>query len=204
MSLYKIVIIVKIIIIHSFLFYCLLCNHTFQTNPNSTTNFSKLFNYTAPSLPFYTFLQVHVCECLISQIPKDRFMKSFYPSLLRLARDDVANMRLAVGRVSHIGWLSGVAGNEIRALLSSNGSDRDVSFFAVPPSLRKDVEHLDYSEWKTREERYKEKKEKIKLEGGNEGGNGGVNGDGDGDDDEKGLLNGDSKRRSDTIDDVTF
>ena len=154
---------------------------------------------------FYTFLkQVHVCECLISQIPKDRFMKSFYPSLLRLARDDVANMRLAVGRVSHIGWLSGVAGNEIRALLSSNGSDRDVSFFAVPPSLRKDVEHLDYSEWKTREERYKEKKEKIKLEGGNEGGNGGVNGDGDGDEDEKGLLSGDSKRRSDTIDDVTF
>ena len=36
------VIIVRIVFICSFLFQCLLCNHSFQTNPNSSTNFFKL------------------------------------------------------------------------------------------------------------------------------------------------------------------
>ena len=52
-----VVIVVKIIFIHSFLFYCLLYNHSFKTNPNSVTNLSKLFNYIAPASLFeYIFL----------------------------------------------------------------------------------------------------------------------------------------------------
>ena len=42
-----VVIIVKIIFMCSFFFYCLLCNHTFQTNLNSGINLSELFNYIA-------------------------------------------------------------------------------------------------------------------------------------------------------------
>jgi len=38
------VIIVRVIFISSFFFYCLLLNHSFQTNPNSITNFFKLFS----------------------------------------------------------------------------------------------------------------------------------------------------------------
>ena len=51
-----VVIIVKIIFLCSFLLYCLLYNHSFKTNPNSTTNLSKLFNYTAPASLFHAFL----------------------------------------------------------------------------------------------------------------------------------------------------
>ena len=36
------VIIVRVIFISSFLFHCLLCNYSFQTNPNSVTNCFKL------------------------------------------------------------------------------------------------------------------------------------------------------------------
>ena len=52
------VILVRIIFISSFLFYCLLLNHSFPTNPNSVTNFFKLFsllqlyNYIAPASLF--------------------------------------------------------------------------------------------------------------------------------------------------------
>ena len=35
---------VKIIFISSFLFYCLLLNHSFQTNPNKITNCFKLYS----------------------------------------------------------------------------------------------------------------------------------------------------------------
>ena len=58
MSLYSIlvVIIARIVFIHSFLFYWLLCSHSFKTNPNTVTNISKLFNYTAPASLFDTFL----------------------------------------------------------------------------------------------------------------------------------------------------
>ena len=51
-------IIVRILFICSFLFYCLLYNHSFQTNPNSITNCLKLFsllqlyNYIAPASLF--------------------------------------------------------------------------------------------------------------------------------------------------------
>jgi len=51
-----VVIIVKIIFIRSFLFYCLPYNHSFQTNPNSVTNLSNFFNYIAPASIFYTCL----------------------------------------------------------------------------------------------------------------------------------------------------
>ena len=51
-----VVIIVKIIFIHLILFYCLLCSHSFKTDPNTVTNLSKLFNYIAPtSLFWYIF-----------------------------------------------------------------------------------------------------------------------------------------------------
>ena len=52
------VIIVRIVFIGPFLFYCLLCNYSFPTNPNSVTNCSKLFsllqlyNYIAPASLF--------------------------------------------------------------------------------------------------------------------------------------------------------
>ena len=52
----SVVIIVKIIFIRSILFYCLLDNHSFKTNPNTVTNLSKLFNYIAPASLFDTFL----------------------------------------------------------------------------------------------------------------------------------------------------
>ena len=48
----SVVIIVKFIFIRSFLFCCLLSNHSFQTNPNTVTNLSKLFNYTAQCVAF--------------------------------------------------------------------------------------------------------------------------------------------------------
>ena len=38
------VIIVRVIFISPFLFYCLLLNHSFQTNPNSITNCFELFS----------------------------------------------------------------------------------------------------------------------------------------------------------------
>jgi hypothetical protein len=48
------VIIVRIVFISSFLFYCLLCNYSFQTNPNSVTNCFKLilsiYNFTTTLL----------------------------------------------------------------------------------------------------------------------------------------------------------
>ena len=44
------VIIVRLTFISSFLFYCLLSNHSFPTNPHSITNLCKLF-----SLPFKNF-----------------------------------------------------------------------------------------------------------------------------------------------------
>ena len=52
------VIIVRIVFICPFLFYCLLLNHSFQTNPNKITNCFKLFsllqlyNYIAPASLF--------------------------------------------------------------------------------------------------------------------------------------------------------
>jgi hypothetical protein len=52
------VIIVRIVFISSFLFYCLLLNYSFQTNPNRITNCFKLFsllqlyNYIAPASLF--------------------------------------------------------------------------------------------------------------------------------------------------------
>ena len=52
------VIIVKIVLISAFLFYCLLLNHSFKTNPNRITNCFQLFsllqlyNYIAPASLF--------------------------------------------------------------------------------------------------------------------------------------------------------
>ena len=52
------VIIIRILFISSFLFYCLLLNHSFSTNPNKITNCFQLFsllqlyNYIAPASLF--------------------------------------------------------------------------------------------------------------------------------------------------------
>ena len=52
------VIIVRIVFVSSFIFYCLLCNHSFQTDPNKITNCFQLFslfttyNYIAPASLF--------------------------------------------------------------------------------------------------------------------------------------------------------
>tara|TARA_B100000795_G_scaffold23078_1_gene15492 strand:- start:267 stop:671 length:405 start_codon:yes stop_codon:yes gene_type:complete len=52
-----VVFIVAIFLIRSFLFLCVLCKNTFQTNPNSITDFSKLFfllqTTPAPASLFY-------------------------------------------------------------------------------------------------------------------------------------------------------
>ena len=68
-----VVIIVKILFLSSVFFYCLLCNHSFSTNPNSTTNLYKLlsffihffnfstfqlFNYIAPASSFFIHFTV--------------------------------------------------------------------------------------------------------------------------------------------------
>ena len=50
------VIIVRIVFIGSFLFYCRLLNHSFPTNPNKITNCFKLFS-------LFTTLQLH-CSCV--------------------------------------------------------------------------------------------------------------------------------------------
>ena len=52
-----VVIIVLLDSFSAFFFYCVLLNHTFQTNPNTVTKLSKLFNYICSmrSLFFYTF-----------------------------------------------------------------------------------------------------------------------------------------------------
>ena len=49
------VIVVRIIFISSFLFYCLLLNHSFPTNPNRITNCFKLF------LSIYNFT-IYICS----------------------------------------------------------------------------------------------------------------------------------------------
>jgi hypothetical protein len=93
-----------------------------------------------------------------TQIPKERFMTSFYPALFTLALDGVANMRLAVARLTHNGFLCGTDGDEIRNAISNNANDkivdRDVVYFVTSPSSREDATHLDYTHWKTREHRY--------------------------------------------------
>ena len=94
------------------------------------------------------------------QIPKERFQTSFYPSLLALANDKVPNIRLAVARLSHAGWLNTEEkGNthELRSIVTNHEhNDRDAVFFALKPELRENLKYLDYSSWRTREERYQE------------------------------------------------
>ena len=51
------VIIVRIVFMSPFLFYCLLLNHSFPTNPNRITNCFKLI------LSLFTTLQLH-CSCV--------------------------------------------------------------------------------------------------------------------------------------------
>ena len=41
---------------------------------------------------------VHICECLVKQIPSELFLTSFLESLLALSYDKVANIRVAVAR----------------------------------------------------------------------------------------------------------
>ena len=60
-------IIVRIVFIGSFLIYCLLLNHSFQTNPNSITNCFKTFSLyynlqlTTTNAPVRRFLIFEQC-----------------------------------------------------------------------------------------------------------------------------------------------
>jgi hypothetical protein len=53
-----VVIIVRIVLISSFLFYCLLSNHSFPTNPNSSTNCFQLILFCV------TTLQTTFAQCV--------------------------------------------------------------------------------------------------------------------------------------------
>ena len=71
-----VVIIVKIVIICSFLFYCFLFNHSSQTNPNSVTNCFKFFSLsllitlTGTSGDMYEQLQ-DIFETNVRAMPKN-------------------------------------------------------------------------------------------------------------------------------------
>ena len=60
------VIVVEVIFISSFLFYCLLCNHSLPTNPNSITNCFKLFSL----LQLYNY----ICCCVAILIFENRYV----------------------------------------------------------------------------------------------------------------------------------
>ena len=51
------VIIVRMVFISAFFFYCLLCNHSFPTNPNRITNCFQLFS-------LFTTLQTTFAQCV--------------------------------------------------------------------------------------------------------------------------------------------
>ena len=109
-----VVIIVKIIFISSFLLCCLLYNHSFKTNPNSTTNLSKLFNYIAPASLFYTIFQVRSsrgeykdfvdrelqkCEILFNELgfqgPSSKAAKQLYACFEKLDKDSGGSVSFA-------------------------------------------------------------------------------------------------------------
>jgi len=86
--------IVGIFFISSFLFYCLLTNHSFQTNPNSITNCFKLFlsllqfyNYIAPASLFWFLKQLLI---LVPTTIKNDICK---PCFIRLTVTAVAFYR---------------------------------------------------------------------------------------------------------------
>ena len=54
------IIIVRVLFISLFLFYCLLCNHSFQTNPNRMTNCLKLI------LLYLQLYQLHLLNAFVA------------------------------------------------------------------------------------------------------------------------------------------
>ena len=80
-----VVIIVKMIFLCSFLLCCLLYNHSFKTNPNSTTNLSKLCQLTfahCVRLFLYTFFKVAmVCQSETLSVDVGGKIKSIHQRL---------------------------------------------------------------------------------------------------------------------------
>ena len=88
-------------------------------------------------------------------------MATFYPPLLVMAQDPVTNVRLAVARLSHVGWLANCSEGIRQAIQTKmkkrKNIDRDIQFFSQSPTLQEnDATHLNYSRWKTRERRWLE------------------------------------------------
>ena len=67
----------------SFLFYCLLYNHSFKTNPNTVTNLSKLLNYIAPASLLYTLSYEFQSMQAIAEKARDFFLLPWSEQLLR-------------------------------------------------------------------------------------------------------------------------
>ena len=146
-----VVIIVRIIFICSFFFQCVLSNHTFQTNPNSSTNLSKLFNYIAPASLLYTALKRHLKNKLKDQMKsfeKERNeMSKKYEEALVAAREEKQKSQSKDSAESRR------ARNEIMALAS--GQNSDVAVKKLEKELAKMRTQLELQRQHTQDERKK-------------------------------------------------
>ena len=104
---------------------------------------------------------VHICECLVKQIPSELFLASILDTLLALSRDRVANIRVAVARLCRTPypkWLAADA-RVASALeqMEHHDYDRDVTWFAKSRSVkaRDQSNFCNYQVWVPREGRLK-------------------------------------------------
>lgn len=104
---------------------------------------------------------VHICECLVKQIPSELFLTSFLESLLALSYDKVANIRVAVARLCRMPypkWL-GADSRVANALtqMEHHDIDRDVTWFAKSRNVkaRDQTKFCNYDVWVPRETRLK-------------------------------------------------
>ena len=94
------VIIVRIVFTSSILFYCLLLNHSFQTNPNRTTNcfkllllYLQLYNYIAPASLFLIFETVRNLFAALGQHYPCKLCRKHLKQQLRELRPIAVNTR---------------------------------------------------------------------------------------------------------------
>ena len=116
---------------------------------------------------------VHICECLVKQIPSELFLASFLDTLLSLSRDQVANIRVAVARLCRMPypkWLAADA-RVVNALkeMEHGDCDRDVIWFSKSRTekSRDEEQFCNYEGWVPRETRLK--KAGAREAGGSEG-----------------------------------